>query len=224
VSYVRDPDGQLIGIRVGTSTNATRYYFTFDGLGSITGLTDSTGARVNTYRYDPYGQQLSAVEGLPQPFRYTGGIHDTATGLTKLGIRYYEPALGRFTQPDPTGQDPHYTYARNNPVNNVDPSGGVTFGVNYSVCVIFCHGVHAGTDGVYESGAPCCGFGGVAAGVYYSGRNAKKTESRFSDCASAGYVGYGGVCRERSFVGGGRRTYYAGYGAGASVGRFETIN
>jgi hypothetical protein len=43
--------------------------------------------------------------------------------LYKLGIRYYDPNLGRFTQPDPTGQDLHYTYARNNPVNFVDPSG-----------------------------------------------------------------------------------------------------
>jgi RHS repeat-associated protein len=126
VSYVRDPGGQLIGIRVGTSTQATRYYFTFDGLGSITGLTDSTGARVNTYRYDPYGQLLSSNETLPQPFRYTGGIHDNATGLTKLGIRYYDPALGRFTQPDPTGQDPHYTYAFNSPVTYRDPSGADT--------------------------------------------------------------------------------------------------
>jgi RHS repeat-associated protein len=123
VSYVRDPSGQLIGIRVGTSTQATRYYFTFDGLGSITGLTDSTGARVNTYRYDPYGQLLSSTEGLPQPFRYTGGIHDSATGLTKLGIRYYDPTHGRFTQPDPTGQDPHYTYARNSPCSYTDRSG-----------------------------------------------------------------------------------------------------
>ena len=125
VSYVRDPGGQLIGIRVGTSTNATRYYYTFDGLGSITGLTDSTGARINTYRYDPYGQILSSTEGLPQPFRFTGGIQDSATGLTKLGIRYYDPALGRFTQPDPTGQDPHYTYAGNSPISFTDPSGAI---------------------------------------------------------------------------------------------------
>jgi RHS repeat-associated protein len=127
VSYVRDPSGQLLGIRVGTSTNATRYYFTFDGLGSITGLTDSTGVRVNTYRYDPYGQLLSLSEGLAQPFRYTGGIHDNSTGLTKLGIRYYDPALGRFTQPDPTGQDPHYVYAGNNPASFVDPDGDAAF-------------------------------------------------------------------------------------------------
>ncbi len=43
--------------------------------------------------------------------------------MYKLGIRYYDPTLGRFTQPDPTGQDPHYTYAGDNPVNFTDPSG-----------------------------------------------------------------------------------------------------
>jgi RHS repeat-associated protein len=159
VSYVRDPSGQLIGIRVGTSTNATRYYFTFDGLGSITGLTDSTGARVNTYRYDPYGQLLSSTEGLPQPFRYTGGIHDNATGLTKLGIRYYDPALGRFTQPDPTGQDPHYTYAANNPANFNDPSGAHCLNVNLSIASFGeCNG-----DGYFNIG-PSIGAGGSLSG------------------------------------------------------------
>ena len=43
--------------------------------------------------------------------------------MYKLGIRYYDPTLGRFTQPDPTGQDPHYTYARNSPCNFVDSTG-----------------------------------------------------------------------------------------------------
>jgi RHS repeat-associated protein len=55
--------------------------------------------------------------------RYTGGYLDTATGMYKLGARYYDPTLGRFTQTDPTGQDPHYTYAGNDPCNYVDPTG-----------------------------------------------------------------------------------------------------
>jgi RHS repeat-associated protein len=37
----------------------------------------------------------------------TGGYLASATGLYRLGIRYYDPTLGRFTQPDPTGQDDH---------------------------------------------------------------------------------------------------------------------
>lgn len=38
------------------------------------------------------------------PLRYVGEIRDT-TGLVKLGARYYDPDLGRFTQHDPSGQE-----------------------------------------------------------------------------------------------------------------------
>lgn len=31
-----------------------------------------------------------------------GGYLDTTTGLYKLGVRYYDPSMGRFTRPDPT--------------------------------------------------------------------------------------------------------------------------
>ena len=34
---------------------ATRYYYLFDSLGSVIGLTDATGTLVESYRYSPYG-------------------------------------------------------------------------------------------------------------------------------------------------------------------------
>ncbi|WP_420709155.1 RHS repeat-associated core domain-containing protein [Streptomyces sp. NRRL S-37] len=41
-----------------------------------------------------------------------------------MGHRYYDPALGRFTQPDPSGQEENpYLYAAGDPVNRVDPTG-----------------------------------------------------------------------------------------------------
>lgn len=47
-----------------------------------------------------------------------------------MGARYYDQAVGRFTQPDPVAGSPYsptsynaYTYVGNNPVNLVDPSG-----------------------------------------------------------------------------------------------------
>jgi RHS repeat-associated protein len=52
-----------------------------------------------------------------------------ATGLTRLGARDHDPALGVFTTPDPitafgdpAALDP-YTYARWNPLTNSDPTG-----------------------------------------------------------------------------------------------------
>jgi RHS repeat-associated protein len=56
-------------------------------------------------------ETLAALGCIPNPYEYTGSYLDTNLGLYKLGIRYYDPTLGRFTQPDPTGQDAHYIYS-----------------------------------------------------------------------------------------------------------------
>ncbi|WP_366510797.1 polymorphic toxin-type HINT domain-containing protein [Streptomyces sp. MP131-18] len=60
---------------------------------------------------------------------FVGGTTDTATGLTHLGAREYDPGLGRFISLDPVMDltDPQqihgYTYANNNPVTYSDPTG-----------------------------------------------------------------------------------------------------
>ncbi|WP_136975311.1 MULTISPECIES: RHS repeat-associated core domain-containing protein, partial [Streptomyces] len=39
--------------------------------------------------------------------------------------RYYDPNIGRFTTPDPSGQEKNpYLYAAGDPVNNIDPPRG----------------------------------------------------------------------------------------------------
>jgi RHS repeat-associated protein len=119
-SYVRDSEGNLISRRA----DGRSHYYLLDGLGSVVGLLDETGVKVNSYRYDPYGMALAAVEAVPNPWRYAG-LADP-TGLVKFGERCYDPALGRFTQPDPSGQDLPYGYAGCNPVNRTDPSGLLT--------------------------------------------------------------------------------------------------
>ncbi|MEV5320308.1 RHS repeat-associated core domain-containing protein, partial [Streptomyces sp. NPDC052687] len=65
----------------------------------------------------------TTTEATPQPFRYTGAYLDP-TGLYKMGHRYYDPQLGRFTQPDPSGQETNpYLYAGGDPISNSDPNG-----------------------------------------------------------------------------------------------------
>ncbi|MBX7470469.1 hypothetical protein K1Y80_30875 [Streptomyces sp. MAG02] len=60
---------------------------------------------------------------------FVGGTQDPATGLTNLGAREYQPATGRFINPDPlldTAQPQQwngYAYSNNNPVNQSDPTG-----------------------------------------------------------------------------------------------------
>jgi RHS repeat-associated protein len=83
------------------------------------------GAKIDTYAYSPRGVTRTTVttETVPQPFQYAGAYHDP-TGLYHLGARSYDPNLGRFTQPDPSGQETNqYLYAGGDPVNNTDPTG-----------------------------------------------------------------------------------------------------
>jgi RHS repeat-associated protein len=122
--YVRCSCGLLNDER---TPDGKKYYYLFDGLGSIAGMTDSTGSEVNRYDYDPYGVMLHQQEqsGFTNLFKFAGGQYRSSTGLYKFGQRYYNPNLGRWTQLDPAGTG--YVYAGDNPVNAVDPSGTYTF-------------------------------------------------------------------------------------------------
>jgi RHS repeat-associated protein len=69
----------------------------------------------------------------PTPPHFTGKERDTESGNDYFGSRYYASAMGRFLSPDPSQlyfADPSnpqsfnlYSYAVNNPLKFVDPSG-----------------------------------------------------------------------------------------------------
>ena len=64
-----------------------------------------------------------------QPYRFGGGYTDAATGLIKLGVRYYDPTQGRFTQQDPTGQEANsYAYVWDDPTSFSDSTGASVWG------------------------------------------------------------------------------------------------
>ena len=109
------------------------YYYLTDAQGSVVGLTTAAGAKVNTYAYDPYGNARTTTEAVPNPLRYTSA-HLDATGLYKMGARYYDPTVGRFTQRDPAGQEANaYAYASGDPINRADPTGLVSDFISTSV-------------------------------------------------------------------------------------------
>ena len=116
--FVREPSGTLVAMRSGGNS---QYYLT-DAQGSVIGLVDSAGKRTATYSYGPYGEPRTNT-GTNQPYRYTSTYLDP-TGLYKMGHRYYDPNLGRFTQPDPSGKETNaYLYGAGDPINHIDPSG-----------------------------------------------------------------------------------------------------
>lgn len=121
--FVREPSGTLVAMRSGGSS---QYYLT-DAQNSVIGLVDTSGKRTATYTYGPYGEPRTN-SGTQQPFRYTSAYLDP-TGLYKMGARYYDPNLGRFTQPDPNGQEKNaYLYAQGDPINRSDPTGTFSLG------------------------------------------------------------------------------------------------
>ncbi|MFJ3539615.1 RHS repeat-associated core domain-containing protein [Streptomyces sp. NPDC090109] len=117
--FIREPAGTLNSVRNGGKSS---YYLT-DATGNVIGLVDEAGKRTPTYAYTPYGTSQNTTEAFPQPYRYAGAYLDP-TGLYKMGARYYDPHLGRFTQPDPSGQETNpYLYATGDPINHTDPTG-----------------------------------------------------------------------------------------------------
>jgi len=101
-----------------------------DHLGSTNLLTDSTGAVVEQLEYTPYGSVSKKTGSQDLAQKFTGQRLDETIGLYFYSARYYDPLTGRFLSADPAQpqwSDPQdlnrYSYARNNPLKYIDPSG-----------------------------------------------------------------------------------------------------
>ena len=156
VRITATPDGQLLALRRGTA----KHHYLLDRQSSVIGLLDAaTGQTSATYTYDPYGVQTAATgtAATLNPYRYIGG-HADPNGLLKTGVRYYQPTLARFTQTDPTRQDPTYLYATGDPLNRADPSGA-----DSAACFISATAIVGGTAGIVGGVAATAGTAGLAA-------------------------------------------------------------
>ena len=126
--------GQLIanytygyGLTSRVASTGTDFY-DFDALGSTVGLTGASGTYVASYSYDPSGNLTSSTGTIDNPFQFEGalGVQNDGSGLLYMRARSYDPTTGRFTQVDPLGDTVgtnNYTFATNDPVAFVDPTG-----------------------------------------------------------------------------------------------------
>ncbi|MEU1751941.1 RHS repeat-associated core domain-containing protein [Micromonospora matsumotoense] len=149
----RDPTGKTLylpgqEIRYDSSTNTTTCtrYYSYNGAAiasrraaGLTWLTGdhhgTAGISVNSMtqqavvrRETPYGLPRGTSPAWPNDKGFLGGTKDP-TGLTHLGAREYDPAIGRFISVDPIMDltDPQqwnsYAYSNNSPATFSDPSG-----------------------------------------------------------------------------------------------------
>jgi RHS repeat-associated protein len=165
--YTRAPDGTLLA----THADQGSFYYLHDGLGSTTGLVDADGELAAAYRYSPFGETtVETGHEIFSPWRFTGAYHDP-TGLYKIGERYYDPTLGRWTQQDPyvDALDPkqwnRYIYVGQDPINYTDPTGMCSAQVYFGVAETLAWGA---VFGLALWAMPVTAFVGVGSFLMYS--------------------------------------------------------
>jgi len=115
--------------------NGEVFTYHTDGLGSVVALTDSSGQTVQSYVYESFGKtkifdavgvEITADQGIKNPYTYTARELDPESGLYYYRARFYDSGTGRFISEEPLALSPEvnrYTYSLNNPINFIDSSG-----------------------------------------------------------------------------------------------------
>jgi RHS repeat-associated protein len=94
---------------------------------------------VHRRRFMPYGEPRGTQPTWIGTKGYVDGTKDP-TGLTHLGVRGYDPTIGRFISVDPMfdGADPQswngYAYSDNGPVTLSDPNGTCVMDEDTGIC------------------------------------------------------------------------------------------
>ncbi|MGW8779052.1 RHS repeat-associated core domain-containing protein [Streptomyces sp. NPDC055796] len=144
------PGGNELKLAKNGTVTGTRYYST--GGSTLAMRTSGTNGKLTFLLSDHHGtgttqvdastlaivRRKTALFGGPRGTQptgwqgdrgFVGGVRDADTGLTHLGAREYDPAIGRFVSVDPIMDNTDalqldgYGYSHNNPITRSDPSG-----------------------------------------------------------------------------------------------------
>jgi RHS repeat-associated protein len=167
------------------------YYYT-DVQGTPLVTTGANGIPVTTNDYHPYGEgTLGTSQGGPG---YVGHIEDADAQLIYMQARYFDPVIGRFlgVDPDrPMSGNPmefsRYSYAANNPINNVDLFGEACGGNGE---------VSSKTQGMRDLSDHCNSGGGGGEGPYIPISDAEAQAADSGDVAKFWYLRYSGTPRD----------------------------
>ena len=110
--------------------NGQTYYLSYDQIGSLRTVTDTSGNIIKQINYDTFGNIITDTNpSFAVPFGFAGGLYDRDTGLVRFGLRDYDSAIGRWTAKDPIdfkGRDVNLLrYTFDDPINLTDPDGKI---------------------------------------------------------------------------------------------------
>ncbi|MBN1959548.1 MAG: VCBS repeat-containing protein [Deltaproteobacteria bacterium] len=111
--------------------NKKLHYLTHNHLGSVSLELDEAGEIISYEEYFPFGgTSFIAGESIREvklkEYRYSGKLHDDATGFYHYEYRYYAPFIGNWLSPDPLGPADGlnlYRFVHNNPICFIDADG-----------------------------------------------------------------------------------------------------
>ncbi len=149
------------------STAVTISYLHTDALGSPIAKTNASKTVIETSEYEPYGKLLNRAND--DRAGYTGHVMDSASGLTYMQQRYYDPGIGRFLSVDPVTANSvngsnfnRYWYANNNPYRFTDPDGRQSVGEMIDSGAQGCGAVSCAGWAALKAGWEVFGFEGVS--------------------------------------------------------------
>jgi RHS repeat-associated protein len=123
------PPGQLNGAATGNTSEAFRYFYHPDHLGSTSYVTDASGEVYQHLEYFPFGETFVEEHSNTDrtPYLFSGKELDEETGLYYFGARFQDPRTSIFLSVDRfaekyAGLTP-YQYGANNPLTYIDING-----------------------------------------------------------------------------------------------------
>ncbi|MYX37827.1 MULTISPECIES: RHS repeat-associated core domain-containing protein [unclassified Streptomyces] len=122
--------GQTIAVRTATPSSNTVTFLAGDHHSTMSLALDATTLAITKRYSTPFGASRgTSATTWPDDKAFLGAPADTTTGLTHIGAREYDPAVGRFLSVDPVldtaaAQSLNgYAYANNSPATYSDPTG-----------------------------------------------------------------------------------------------------
>jgi RHS repeat-associated protein len=208
------------------------YHVHSDHLGRPVRMTDAAKSSVWSAIYKPWGEVQSVTGTAVQNLRFPGQYFLIETGLAYNWHRHYDPATGRYTQPDPlrfVDGPSVYAYAGNSPWMRTDRDGRETWTAGANGNLVIGGGAEVSAGVLFNLGDPttgqCADFGlylgggtavGLGIGVGVNAGYSSGPASSVDGVSLTGSVGVGPVTVQGS-ISPGNGSYGAGLGVGVPV-------